>query len=62
MRQTARRMRTWGAVRRNVSEPGSGRRNMMALRSYGDGGQGSPLGGGRDGEAGGDDLTGEPGG
>ena len=51
-----------GAVRRNASETAAGRRNITALRSYGEGGQGSPLGGGRAGEAGGDDLTGEPGG
>ncbi|MFH1908179.1 MAG: hypothetical protein ABIL11_12495 [Chloroflexota bacterium] len=54
-------MQISGAVRRNVSEPGGGRRNITALRSYGDGGSGSPIGGGRAGEAGGDDLRGLPG-
>lgn len=47
-----------GALRRNGSEPGSGFGAMTALRTQRGRRTGSPLGGGRAGEAGGDDLSG----
>jgi hypothetical protein len=42
--------------------PAAGVEISRRFALIGDGGQGSPLGGGRAGKAGGDDLTGEPGG